>query len=69
MDGPREYPTKWSKRERQISWYHGITYLWNLKPWCKWTYLQNGNGLTDRENKFMATKDGRVGKDELGVSG
>ena len=31
MDGPRDYPTKWSKsdRERQIS--YDITYMWNLK--------------------------------------
>ena len=31
IDGPRSYPTKWSKpdRERQISYV--ITYMWNLK--------------------------------------
>ena len=48
--------------------YHGITYLWNLKTWYKWTYLQNRNRLTGIETKFMVTKDGRAGKDELGVS-
>ena len=26
------------------------------KKWYKWTYLQNGNGLTDTENKLMVTK-------------
>ena len=31
MDGHRDYPTKWSKsdRERQIP--YDITYMWNLK--------------------------------------
>ena len=31
MDGPRDYPTKWSKAdwERQIP--YDITYMWNLK--------------------------------------
>ena len=56
MDGPREYYTKWSKpdRERQIS--YDITYMWNLKKWYKWAYLQNRNRLKDIENKLMVTK-------------
>ena len=29
MDGPKDYPTKWSQQKRQIS--HGITYMQNLK--------------------------------------
>ena len=54
MDEPRDYHTKWSKsdRERQIAF--DITYMWNLKKWCKWTYLQNRN--RDVENKFMVAK-------------
>ena len=28
-DRPRDYHTKWSKSEREIS--HDITYMWNLK--------------------------------------
>ena len=61
MDGPRDYHTKWSKlhRERQIS--YDITYMWKLKEWYKWTYLQNKDRLTDRENKFIVTKEGREG--------
>ena len=53
MDGPREYHTKWSKsgRERQIP--YDITYMWNLKKWYKWTYLESRNRLTDIQNKFM----------------
>ena len=56
MDGPRDFDTKQIKsdRERQIS--YDIAYMWNLKKWCKWTYIQNRNRLTDIENKFMVTK-------------
>ena len=61
-DGPRDYHTKWSKsdRERQIS--YGISYMWNLKKWYKWTYLQNINRFTDIENKLMVTKGGKRGE-------
>ena len=62
MDGPRDNHTKWSKsdRERQIP--YDITCMWNLKKWYKRTYLQNGNRLTDIENKLMVTKGKRVGE-------
>ena len=43
-----------SDRERQMPC--DIAYMWNLKKWYKWTYLQNTNRLTDIENKFMVTK-------------
>ena len=68
MGGPRDDHTKWSKsdRERQIS--YDITYMWSLKKWYKWTYLQNRNRLTDIENKFMVIKGKRGGMmDKLGV--
>ena len=63
---PRDDQTEWSKsdRARQIS--YDITYMWNLKEWPKWTYLQNGNRLTDLENKFMVTRQERLGRDKLG---
>ena len=53
---PRDFHIKWSKSdgERQIT--YDITYMWNLKKWYKWTYLQNRNRLTDTENKLMITK-------------
>ena len=56
MDGPRDDHTEWSKsdRERQIS--YDIAYMWNLKKWYKWTYLQNRNRVTDVENKLMVTR-------------
>ena len=58
-----------SARERQIS--HAITYMWNLKKWYKWTYLQNRNRLTDIENKLTVTKGDSGeewrGREKLGV--
>ena len=67
MDGPRDYHTKWSitYRKRQIS--YDITYMWNLKKWYKWTYLQNRNRLTVEENILMVTKGERGCRDKLGV--
>ena len=67
MDGPRDDHTKWSKSDGggQIS--YDITYMWNLKKWYKWTFLQNRNRLTDLENKCMVTKGERQGRDKLGV--
>ena len=53
---------KWSKTEKDK--YHDITYMWNLKKWYKWTYLQNRTRITDIENKFMVTK-GERGRKEL----
>ena len=40
MDGPGDCHTEWSKSdtERQI---YDTAYMWNLKKWYKWTYLQN----------------------------
>ena len=65
MDGPKDDHTKWSISQRQIS--HDITYMWNLKTWYKWTYLQKINRLTDLENKFMVTKEDSRGRDKLAV--
>ena len=59
MDGPRDYHNKWSQTKEDI---YDITYMWNLKIWYKWTYLQNWNKLTDLENKLMVTKGERWGE-------
>ena len=59
MDGPRDYRTKWSKADKGKLLYD-IAYMWNLKKWYKWTYTQNRNRPTNRENKLMVTK-GEVG--------
>ena len=37
MDGPRDYHIEWSKSDKDK---YDITYMWNLKKWYKWTYLQ-----------------------------
>ena len=34
-------------------------YTWNLKKWCRWTYLQNRNRDTDMENKCADTNGGK----------
>ena len=39
-----------------------ITYMWNLKKWYKWTYLQNRNRVTDVENKLIVAKGERSGE-------
>ena len=66
MDGPRDYHTKWNQSDKEK--YHDITYLWNLKKWYKWTYLQNRNRLTDIENKVTVTKrEMGGGRDKLEV--
>ena len=64
----RDCHTEWSKseREKQISYINA--YMWNLKKWYEWTYLQDRNRLTDIENKLMDTKGERGrGRDKLGV--
>ena len=62
MDGPGDYHTKWSKldRERQIP--YDIAYMWNLKKWYKWTYLQNRNThrLKERIYGYQGEKRGRA---------
>ena len=32
--------------------YHDTTYMWNLKKWYNWTYLQNRNTHRLRERKY-----------------
>ena len=49
MDRPRDYYIKSDKDK------YYITYMWNLKKWYRWTYLQNRNRLPDIENELMAT--------------
>ena len=51
-----------SDRESQIS--YDTTYMWNLKKWYKWAYLQDRNRLTDIENKLMVTKGDSGGRGE-----
>ena len=47
------------KRKANTTWYH--LYV-ESKTWCKWTYLQKRNRLTDIENRIVvAKKEGRSG--------
>ena len=62
MDVHRGYHIKWGKSDREKQIKYDITYMWNLKEWYEWTYLQNGNRLTDLENKLMVTKGERGGE-------
>ena len=64
MDGPRNCHMC-EVRERQIS--YDIAYMWNLKKWYKWTYLQNRNRVTNVENKLMVTRGESGGRDKLEV--
>ena len=49
---------------------YDTAYMWSLKIWYKWTYLQNRNRVTDVENKLMVAKGERKGGDikwEIGI--
>ena len=46
------------------TWY---TYMWNLKKWYKWTYLQNRNTFSDIEKKLIVTKGEREKSRGLGL--
>ena len=48
-------------------WSNEITYMQNLKRWCKQTYLQNRNRLTDIENKLMVNKGEMWGRDKFSL--
>ena len=60
MDGSRGYHTKWSKlnKDRQI---HDIAYMWNLKKWYKWTYLDPNAGKDWEQEEKRATEGEMVG--------
>ena len=58
MDGPRDYHIKWSRSEKNK--YRYILLICIIKKkWYKWTSLQSRNWLTDIENKFTVTEEGR----------
>ena len=56
MDGPRDCHTEWSKSDREGQILYDIAYMWNLKKWYRWTYLQNRNRVTDVKNKCIITR-------------
>ena len=52
-----------SKREIQIS--YTDVYIWSLKRWYWWIYIQGSDGETERENRPMDTGGGEEGKKKL----
>ena len=44
-----DYYTKWSKSEIERQIPHDITYMWNLKEWCKWMNFFTKQKLTHRQ--------------------
>ena len=63
IDGPRGY-TYWSKSDRERNIVSLICGILNSTNEC----IQNRKNLTDAENKFMVTKEGKeVGMDKLGM--
>ena len=60
MDEPRDYHTEWSQTEKDN--YHVISYMWNLKKWYEWTYLQNRNSHRRRKQTYGY----QGGRDKLG---
>ena len=69
MDGPRDYHIKSSKSDREGQALYDATYMWNLKKWYRWTYLQNRDRLIDVESKAVVASGGGGVKemDKLGV--
>ena len=68
MDGPRDYHIKWNKSDTEIEISYDIIYMWYLKRWYKWTYLQTSNRLTDFEtNLWLPKGKGVGGRDKLEV--
>jgi len=65
VDATRDYQTR-SERERQTS--YDIIYIWNLKIWDKWTYLQNRSRLTDIERLPRGKERGERMDWEFGIS-
>ena len=52
---PRDYPTKWSKSDRQRQIPYDVTYIMESKKMIQMN-LQNRNKLTDIENKLRVTR-------------
>ena len=62
MDGPRGYHTKWGKSKTNIILYQLYVESKKIMHTYLFTKQTNRNRLTDTENKFMVTQEGRGGK-------
>ena len=58
VDEPRAYYTEWSKSEREKQILYINANICNLERWYWWTDLQDSNGVTDIENRFVDTVGG-----------
>ena len=67
MDRPRDYHTKWSESDRETQISYDMTYMWNLKKWYKWTYLQNEKQTHRHRKQTYGYQSGNVGRHKLGV--
>ena len=70
MNGPRDCHTEWNKSDRETQIQYGITSMWSLRKWYKWTSAQSRSCHRNIENKFMVTKEEIrvVYKLEVGIS-
>ena len=59
MDGPGDDHTKWNKSDKETQISYDISYMWDLKKWYKWTYLQDRNTNLDNRLKVMKGKGER----------
>ena len=46
---------------------YDIIYIWNLKKWYKWTYLQKRNRPTNLEKNLWLPKEKCGGRNKLGI--
>ena len=66
-DGPRDYHTKWSKKERERQVLCDIIYLWNLKHGTN-ELIYETEMDSDIENRLVVAKrKAGWGRDGLGV--
>ena len=68
MGRPRDYYIEWSGSERESQISDDIIYVWTLKKWCRWIYLQKRNRFTDIEDIVMVTKGEIRGGVNLGLT-
>ena len=54
MDEPTAYYAEWSKSEKENKYIK--TYTWTLERWYWGTYVQDGKGDADTENRLMDTE-------------
>ena len=59
VDEPRAYYKEWCKSEGEKHISYINAYIWNLKRWYWWIYLQGNSGDADIENRFITGVGGK----------